>query len=141
MAWKDFEYKDQWFGPYGKVSRPMLQITLKNGEKSFTPLALLDTGAGGTMINAEIASVLGIHLGPCDEVPVAGIGRSKGKVFEVEIEISGLGFNKKEVPAIFVENLPFPVLLGHQHFFPEFDVLFEASKQTFSVRKATAKKK
>lgn len=136
MAWKEYEYKQQWSDRFGSESRPMMQVKFSNDGNEFSPLSLVDSGSSATMINDEIAGILKINLNPCQEISIGGVGSAKGKLCSVVFEIPEFKI-KKTIEAVFVKDLPFSVLLGQNDFFSELDVKFEQTKGSFYLRKPT----
>jgi hypothetical protein len=136
MAWREYPYTGhQWSNSYGMMSRPLIQITLHNGDNFFSPSCLIDSGSEATLVSYEIANELKINLGPCQEIPVGGVGSTKGKLCDVTLEIPDFKI-RKDITAVFVMDLPFSVLLGQRDFFTELDIRFEKSKNRFYLKKA-----
>lgn len=133
MQWQGYDYKAQWSAKFGVVHRPLLQVKLSNGTKAFWPLSLIDSGSDGVLINSEIAEPLGINLSPCKEVQVGGVGSAKGKECDVTFEIPELNI-KCDISVIFIENLPFNVLLGQRDFFSRVNVRFEKNRNKFYLK-------
>ena len=136
MSWKQYDYTGQWSERYGVVYQPLLQVKLSNGNQSFWPLALIDSGAHATVANSEIASELGINLAPCPTRKVGGVGTALGRECDVGLDIPDFGISQK-ISVLFVDNLPFNMLLGQRDFFSVLDVRFEKAKNKFYLRRST----
>lgn len=119
------------------MHRPLIQIELSNHDKSIPTSALVDSGTDTTMVDAEIASELGINLRLCTEIPVSGIGKTKGRKCDVNLTLSqnGVALYIKDMSVVFVENLPFGVLLGQKDFFNAVDIRFEKRNNRFFLKK------
>jgi hypothetical protein len=117
---------------HSTVLRPYLTVTLRNGEKEFSTLALVDTGADFNMLPREVAEVLGVDVerlsGPA--LPFSGAtagGKAKPCTLKVEVVGRGesLGF---ENPFLIIlnpaEGKARDVLIGRHPLFHDFDFGF-----------------
>lgn len=116
--------------------RPLVQIEVswKQSTKSF--MALVDSGTDVTMMDMEIATILGITFPLAKKVEASGIGGVKpGLLNKVNIQIEGF----EEIMTfgvVFVERLGFDVILGQDDFFRRFHVRFEREAKAFYLRSA-----
>jgi hypothetical protein len=117
---------------------PIVPITLHFAGKKFRTDGLIDSGCSVTHANTEVAELMGLDLGICVETESIGIGGKnnaiKAYLTEIEFEIEGMG-EPFRGPILFTENLPYSVLLGQDNFFDKFDVLFQKSSGSFTLKR------
>ena len=122
------------------VKRPMLELELLDfkGNKVFDSLALVDSGADTTMVNAQYAVALGVDLSKAKDREVMGIGDGKVpvKVGTFSFRIKRIG-DEVKVPAWFVDSPNVNILLGQEVFFENYRIKFEKDHDTFEVTKFT----
>ncbi len=85
MAHNLYKYKK-----IGDYWRPLLPISLKNKDKAFSYLALLDSGADFNIFHEEIAEVLGLDLSDTAPIKIGGINADEpitGKVTKITLGI------------------------------------------------------
>ena len=120
------------------VKRPMLELELLDfkGNKVFDSLALVDSGADTTMVNAQYAVALGVDLSKAKDREVMGIGDGKVpvKVGTFSFRIKRIG-DEVKVPAWFVDSPNVNILLGQEVFFENYRIKFEKDHDTFEVTK------
>lgn len=120
---------------------PMLPIVLYYGDTKIKTDALVDSGCTVSHANMAIAKRLGIPLmsPPCVESTTYGIaGLSHplvGYLIDVDFQIEGQDY-KFSGPILFVENLPYQVLLGQRNFFDHYNVTFKKSEKVFLLDQA-----
>jgi len=121
---------------------PNIDVELSfNDSIPYTFTALIDSGCQKTNINADIADIFGIDLTKCPQVKIGGItGSAIGYEFSIDMKLKDFG-EKFESPAIFVPNLPVPILLGQSNFFDKFDVKFEKRNNVFELKRIDMDKK
>ena len=136
MSWKEFPYSASFdFETSRTVHQPMLKVKLSSGQLPFPTRMLVDSGAEDTLINADIAPILGIDITKCPEQQVGGIsGSSVGYVHNITIEIPELG-DVLVVEAVFVPKLGTSGLLGQTDLFARYNIKFEKSRLSFSLEK------
>lgn len=113
----------------------MLKVKLSSGQLPFPTRMLVDSGADDTLINADIAPILGIDITKCPERQIGGItGSSIGYMHQVNIEI--LEFKDVlVVDAVFVPGLGTSGLLGQTDLFARYHIRFEKNRLSFSLKK------
>ena len=108
------------------LGRPVVPVQLEDLEEA-PLLCLLDTGATGNRLGAELADIAGISLDEPldeDEVVVAGL-RTRGRCVRVDLTVAGLRY---DAPTWFCEPWPFAFgLLGQEGFFRFFRVTIAAT--------------
>ncbi len=117
------------------VHQPMLKVKLRSGQLPFPTRMVVDSGAEDTLIDAEMAAIIGIDITKCTQQKVGGIsGSTTGYVHAVSIEIEGFD-DPLEVNAVFVPKLGTSGLLGQADLFAQYNVKFEKSNLSFSLEK------
>ncbi len=115
---------------------PLVPLILHFAGNKIKTDGLVDSGCSITHANADIARVLGVILEnpPCMIIKSIGIsGKSEpvtGYLTTVEFQIEGQK-NIFNGPILYVENLPYQVLLGQDNFFDQYNVHFKKSKGIF----------
>lgn len=117
--------------------RPLVKIEVSSRGHSDKFMGLVDSGTDITMMDAEMATILGIELSSLERASAFGIGEDTHKAFLGEVTLQVPEFEEKIVcNVLFVEKLGFQVILGQQDFFRRFVVSFEKHKNTFSLELA-----
>lgn len=118
---------------------PLVPIILHYGGKKFKTDGLVDSGCSMSHASADIARLLGVELSspPCTTGGKSvGIGGEVSTfMIEIEFEVEGEGMIFRG-PILFVENLPYNLLLGQSNFFDTFDINFQKSKGIFSIERS-----
>jgi hypothetical protein len=121
-----------------KIFQPSIEARLINAHTGNSALVriLIDSGAQDTLINAELAKILGINLTTCPEEEVKGIGgRKKGRYHPVEITIIKNG-EKVQVPkAYFVKDLGTTAIFGQLDFFSKYVIQFNFPNLSFWIKR------
>ncbi len=114
--------------PY--VHRPLLNVVLKGPNKSYSFLALIDSGADSCVFNYEVGDALGFHpdqQGRREDT--VGIEGRPIETWHLTVGIFVPAFNKTFNTEVGFIKSPTPVLLlGQRGFFDHFKVTFERSK-------------
>jgi hypothetical protein len=134
----NFKYKEVANPQGAKKKRPMVPITLSNGEESFEILALLDSGADSSAIPQEMAEVLGLDLtGKKDKsYGIGGMVDSINSRVNVTIQKGHEHYTMTvEVKVILKDDLQIPPLLGRAGFFDEFEITFNDHKKKIALKK------
>jgi hypothetical protein len=135
MKKKKYNYTCRMLNSIWVCDTPQIDVILSNKGKLVPVKALIDSGCGITNIDLALAKLLDVDLNKAKRLEIRGVSGTKiGLLSSVDMEINKLGksFN---TPAIFVNNLPFPVLLGQNNFFEKFEVKFEKYKDTFDLKR------
>lgn len=126
---RDFSYfeKDgQWF--------PVVEVTLKRGQKEIIVKALVDSGASFSVFHPEIAEYLGITVEKGKKIYLTGIGgRILGYLHVVSLTLGDITFRCKIVfSPEFTVSLN---LLGRDNFFTPFIISFLERRRKVTVKK------
>ncbi len=140
MKWVTYQYAGQLIRD-GVAYRPVIEVEIANGERRRWVSALIDSGTDTLVIDASLASSLGINPNDCEKRGVAGInGKREGFISNISLQLRD--FPKPIIArALFIEDTPFGVLLGQRDFFRNYRVRFELDQHQFSIAKAPSKKK
>lgn len=121
--------------------RPFLDVKFIAPATTIDLVGLIDSGTDATLIDSEIAKELFISSNTCRKVYLRGVGQRLGGVpdsigFAYTLQAKFGGFDEVfNVPVIFADKLPYPVLLGQKGFFEYFDVKFRKRKDIFELTK------
>lgn len=99
---------------------------------------LVDSGASITLASRSLITHLGISLDGCKSGPVSGLGVVTGYESPVLLDLE---VGEKDpvqvagVQIVFVDKLPFDVVLGHRNVFQQanFVQIYAAAKPTFEL--------
>lgn len=130
-----YKYTDYLPDERGKlVRRSMIEVTIHGPNGPHKELALLDSGCDRTLLNAEIASIIGIDLSKARKAGlvrgILGVGK---EVYAVELEIQPEYLDKVKIPVNFIETENFAVLLGQEGFFDLHKIKFERNHKVFEI--------
>lgn len=114
---------------------PRIPVTIHELARTETVSALVDSGAEHNIFGLEVARRLDISLKDARPVTVFGVGDAElaGKLTVVELELAPHHF---AAPAIFVEGLSTPAILGQAGFFQFFDVTFRRKQRRIELTTA-----
>jgi len=90
---------------YDQFYRPVIPITLKNGDKIFKYLALIDSGADQNIFHSNLTKILGIDIKKLKPYFFSGIKKdsdAKGFLGIVEIGVEDIFF---DAPIIFSDDI------------------------------------
>ncbi len=129
MAWKEYGYTSRWHRRAKRsVYRPLIDIEVSADGKSETFSALIDSGTEVTIMNEQIAQLLGINsvgktsagVYTLDDFPNM---QKMGYIAKVNIVVPGFPCEVMTTKVIFADgtgNSPFDILLGQDDFFRRF---------------------
>ena len=127
-----FNYKT-----YGSISRPVIEIILKNGENSIRYEVLVDSGADLCIFDAEIGEALGIDVQKGQKKEVFGVGGKTSIFFlhKVDIEVGGWVYKIEAgfMPDVAGRVMPYG-LVGQKGFFENFIVKFDLLKEEIDLK-------
>ncbi|OGI76850.1 hypothetical protein A3B85_01925 [Candidatus Nomurabacteria bacterium RIFCSPHIGHO2_02_FULL_37_13] len=127
-----FNYKT-----YGSISRPVIEIILKNGENSIRYEVLVDSGADLCIFDAEIGEALGIDVQKGQKKEVFGVGGKTSIFFlhKVDIEVGGWVYKIEAgfMPDVAGRVMPYG-LVGQKGFFENFIVKFNLLKEEIDLK-------
>lgn len=127
-----FSYKK-----YGTVLRPVIEVRLKNKDKSVRYEVLVDSGADICLFGAEIGEAIGVDVKKGKAHEILGVGGkfSLYYVHSVTIEVGGWPY---EIEAGFMPNVAGAVipygLVGQKGFFDKFIVKFDLLKEEIEIK-------
>lgn len=120
----------------GSPARPLLDVYLDEAA-TIPQTCLLDSGAGGVRLSAELARALGVPLSGAPNAPDIVAGAVRSQVYDVRhrltVEVLGeqIAWTAK---VSFCDPWPHPFgLLGLVGFFDVFDVLFQGRDRRFDL--------
>ena len=117
------------------IKRPIISIEVfgPNGSNKFS--ALIDSGSDCSLVNAEIAEMLGLDLSKGKPTEFTGIsGKTTGRRLE-NIQIKIEEFDKPiKIPVCFVKSKTVGLLLGEEGFFDKYRIKFEKDHDTFEIK-------
>lgn len=116
------------------ATRPVIPITLINGDKKVTNFAIADSGADFCIFHAEIGEEIGIDIESGKPQVFSGITKEQLTAYFHDIKI-GIGGYEYDCYAGFsrdLVNMPYG-LLGQVGFFDLFNVLFDYNKERIEL--------
>jgi len=137
MAWKEYSYTGEFSQVRGGIMyRPMISVSLINGEQSYNCFSLVDSGTDSTLISADFAELLGVEESKCFKVKVGGVDKSDSYGFLSKIKFKVEGFEEEfETEVIFLKNLMTSGLLGQKDVFENFKIKFEKKHKKFYLQR------
>lgn len=121
----DFNYRE-----YANQRGPFLPITLIGPSGKVDTLALVDSGARGTLFQGQLARIIGVQLLKGDPQTFHGLGGGNvnARMHKISVEINGFtieveaGFSMDPIErnllgASFLEHVQFGVREKHERFF------------------------
>jgi hypothetical protein len=122
---------------YGKVSRPVIPIKVKNKNFEIGYHVLVDSGADICLFHAEIAEAVGIDVVKGKKNEVFGVG-GKASIYylhKVKIEIGGWEYEIEAgfLPSIGGRNIPYGIV-GQKGFFEYFKVMFDKTTDEIEIK-------
>ena len=129
-----FPFKEEESPIFGKIHRPIAQVSFKHKKEKIWRLfsLIVDTGADYTLLPQFLSTALGVDLAnDCQTVITQGVGgTSKVYLLKNKIEVK-IGELHRKIPLGFLDSDYIPPLLGRQEFFETFKVIFEKFQVTF----------
>lgn len=122
--------------PFSKrkvLVRPIIPISLKNGEKSLRYEALIDSGADFSIFPTEIARKLGINLKKVKKIYFSSATGDlvRGILGNIELDI-GEGVFKTSL--VFADLAEQAGILGQYGFFDKFVIKFDLQKEDIELK-------
>ena len=114
--------------------RPVMPITVSNGDESVRYEVLVDSGADMNLMNAEIAEIIGINIKSGRKGSVRGVTGQPEAYYTHKVSIT-VGGHTCEVDVSFAERVGNEGygILGQKGFFDLFKVKFDYSKEEIEV--------
>ena len=116
------------------ATRPVIPVTLINGDRKVTNLAIIDSGADLCIFHAEIGEQIGIDIESGKVQTFSGITREQLTAYFHNIKI-GIGGHEYDCYAGFsrdLANMPYG-LLGQVGFFDLFNIVFDYNKERIEL--------
>lgn len=123
--------------PLNPTRSPSIPITLAGPKDSVDVVALVDSGADTSAIPSGIAEILGLDLSGKRENIIGIGGKSPAVKTSLTITIQK-GHERYSFPMkvyVLLEAEDFPILLGRQDFFENFDITFRDKDRRLILRK------
>jgi len=124
--------------PLEPIHSPSIPITLRGPKESIDVVALVDSGADTSAIPNSLAEILGLDLTGEPE-DIVGIGGKSPAVKTSVYATIQKGHEKYSfqlpVYALLEKKEDFPVLLGRQGFFDNFDITFKEKERKIILKK------
>ena len=99
-------------------------------------MALIDTGCDTTLMDADIAELLGIDSTKCEKIAIGGVVGESVEGFIGKVLLSVEGFDDKfSLEVIFVKGMKIACLLGHNDFLKIYKARFEPKRKKFFLEK------
>lgn len=132
-----FDYTAQ-YTEYGISFMPLVSVEFSypsDRRKKKEVFSLVDSGAAKTLINAQYADELGIHLESGKQIMFQGIKGPPVVGYEhiLMIRLKHDPQHEFSIPCYFMRDLATSALLGQQGFFENYKVLFECYQKTFEL--------
>lgn len=132
-AWKKYHY---FLALREEIKRPYLSFKVRRPDGESVPwTAIVDSGARDTVLDSELASLLGI---PCLDTnfKLVYVGGKKYRGYPGKIRICPDSFQDYiDLDVLFIKGFGFSGVLGQEDFFTKFDVCFEYARGIFSIRR------
>lgn len=129
-------FRDIPVGAAGSIRRPLLDVYL-DARHQIPQTCLVDTGAAGVRLSADLGRAAGVELPAMPTRPNVVVGAARSQVHAVETELTPLlpeGSEAWGAEVAFCEPWPHPFgLLGLRGFLDAFDVVIRGCDETFEL--------
>jgi len=130
--------------PLNPIYTPSIPVTLAGRKESVDAIALLDSGADLSVIPNGLANILGLELSKETE-EVYGIGgslNSKTAIVQATIKNAHEKYSFKIPVKVIIDELDdeFPILIGRDGFFENFEITFKESARKITLKKVQKSK-
>jgi hypothetical protein len=124
------------FRQFGKW--PFLWVRLAHGDSHIELDCLIDSGAGDSLFNVDVADAIGIDLSGAPEKEYLGINGEPliGRIHPVQLQVKGLS-EWIEIHAGFIEVDQIPIL-GQSGFFDNYEITFRRYNKRFEITSRTS---
>jgi hypothetical protein len=113
--------------------RPIVEVEIVGPKGRLRELALIDSGADRSMLNKDIADIVGIDLTHAATRKAIGItGATTVYLTDVELTLGG-SRGKMNIPVGFIDSPYVSVLLGQHGFFDRHRITFEKHHHVFRI--------
>lgn len=123
--------------PLNPIHSPSIPITLTGPKDSIDVVALVDSGADTSAVPRGIAEILGLDLSG-EKEDIIGIGGKSPAVRTSARVTIQRGHERYSFPlevCVLLEAEDFPILLGRQDFFENFDITFRDKDRRLILKK------
>lgn len=133
MPWYDYSAPAQ-----GGRPRPLVSVRLLHGNQSVQLVALVDSGADRSLMDASYADVLGLDRAEAEQLEAATAGGTIARVLRwpnrpIELEFEGDRFPFDGLFVEFPENSDAVNLLGRADFFQRYIVQFWDAAEMMNI--------
>ena len=137
MTWVEYKYSGEFSEVVGNiVYRPIIGVKIKYGNETEETIAMIDSGTDVTVVDSNLAKLLGIDSTKYKKCKVAGVtGEAKGFVAKIKISIENFDDEEFEIEVCFVDDMKSNILLGQRDLFEKFKIKFEKSKNKFYLNR------
>ncbi|MDP3733004.1 MAG: retropepsin-like aspartic protease [Candidatus Daviesbacteria bacterium] len=132
-----FKYrKTSNISPFSKrkiLTRPIIPISLRNGEKALRYEALIDSGADFSIFPVEIAKKLNVNIKKAKKIYFSSATGDlvKGTISRIKLD---LGRGAFETHIVFADLAEQTGILGQYGFFDKFIVKFDLNKEEIEIK-------
>lgn len=116
------------------LPRPMLPMTLVNGNRSLLALALVDTGADVNVLPYQVGIELGAIWENQPRIPSMSGNLVNAETRGILLTTVVGQFNPVQLAFAWTRTETVPLIMGQMNFFAEFDVCFFQSQSAFELR-------
>lgn len=128
-----FRYKK-----YGSVSRPVIEISIKNAGKSIRYEVLVDSGADICIFDQSVGEAIGIDIKTGKAKEVFGVG-GKASLYYIHPVIIEVGGWEYKIEAGFMPDVSGRIfsygIVGQKGFFEFFKVVFDRTGEDIELKK------
>ncbi|SRR5688572_21253409 len=115
------------------IKRPLLQVTLINGDRRKQQICLLDSGADESLFHSSIGRVLGLDIESGTPKIFDGIvGSIEAYMHTIEIQIQDFP-SRVKVVAGFTDSIGVDAILGQKGFFENYRICFDRRKGRIEI--------
>jgi hypothetical protein len=117
------------------IYRPIIQLKIYVGAKSYKTWGMLDSGCDRTLINKQIGKQFDVDFKACKVARTSGVSGQPVPTLESEINMEILGLTGKiqNVQISYISSDNVGILLGHVGFFEFFKINFDTAQKQFEI--------
>lgn len=113
---------------------PLIQVCVRNSNKSILTQALIDSGAVDCIFPAFVAKTLGIAIKSGEARTYFGLGGRSSTIFRHTIRLKITGLEQwNEIEVGFSEDNLAPPILGQNGFFSNYQIIFERYRYQIEI--------
>jgi gag-polyprotein putative aspartyl protease len=112
---------------------PVVFTNPANG-KSLAVKALVDSGAGRSVLHPELAEFFGVALSRLETLPISSANNETvGYEYDLKVHLKGDARHEYLIPCAFFPGLKTDAVLGREVFFDRYRIVFEEYRYQFQV--------